>query len=73
MLPSSPSKAASATTAVDAKKVALCTVWPMSEASTIRLSRANMVSIQVRRMPRRRAVMLRGERRPKPAVPAARG
>ena len=48
---------------VEAKKVALCMGWPISDASVMRLSRSSIARIQARRMPRRRAVMLPGERR----------
>ncbi len=48
---------------VEAKKVALCMAWPISDASVMRLSRQSIACIQARRTPRRRAVMLRGDRR----------
>ena len=56
--PSIPSRAASATMAMDAKNVALCTVWPIRKASVIRLSRPSIVRIQARRTSFMRAVML---------------
>ena len=49
---------ASATIVVDAKKVALCTVWPSSDVSTMRSSRPSIVLIHACRTSFRRAVML---------------
>ena len=57
-----PISAASAIIVVEAKKVPLCIVLPINEASTIRLSRPSMACIQARRTSPIRDVMLAGLR-----------